>query len=262
MLLIDPDRAISSVRQDSAPFPYVLKDFRGQARVASLFLARSGSLDRLLPLLIGEIAGFGEMARIASWRPASILDDAARWMECGAIQVAERVPDTPRLLFWTNQPTVRDLPDRVRFARKEVAAEFLRRRLADPHAREAIDAAVAARSDTDHQPPADESGFQTWLANQLMIRRLGLFPVNGDISSLRLCWITEPTLARIEPATAPAAPPQAQAMARIIQTMLSTMPDLPAELTPQAQTLIKAAADGTPFCEECAKAAAAARVNA
>jgi hypothetical protein len=37
---------------------------------------------------------------------------------------------------------------------------------------------------------------------------------------------------------------------------MSVLPDPPAELSPQAQTLIEAAKDGTPFCEECARRAA------
>jgi hypothetical protein len=37
---------------------------------------------------------------------------------------------------------------------------------------------------------------------------------------------------------------------------MSVLPDPPAVLSPQAQTLIEAAQNGTPFCEECARRAA------
>jgi hypothetical protein len=36
------------------------------------------------------------------------------------------------------------------------------------------------------------------------------------------------------------------------------LPDLPDYVSAQAQTLIDAATEGVPFCEECARAAAAA----
>jgi hypothetical protein len=257
MLVINPGWGVTSERQDGAPFPYVLKDFRGQADRAAEFLSRSTSLDWLVLVLLQEIGGLSEVSRIPGSRPSSILEEAARWIAQGAIRVAESLRGTAELVFLASEPRARDLGQGVRFAKATVAVRFLGRCLVDPAARTAVDAAVAFHPDANQRPPVGASGLEPWLVNQLMLRRLGLFPVHGDVGVLRLAWIEHSTVTRLEPSPPPPPPPP-PAVAQIIQTIASTMPDLPAEVSAQAQTMLDAAVDGVPFCEECAKAAAAA----
>ena len=107
----------------------------------------------------------------------------------------------------------------------------------------------------------DPRGLEGWLANQLMLRKLGLFPIRGDVSVLRLAWIEERPITTIEATDAPPAPARAPPPPPPVLASLPAIPDLPDDISAQAQTLMDAADSGVPFCEECAKAAAA-RANA
>ena len=96
-------------------------------------------------------------------------------------------------------------------------------------------------------------------ASTLLARRaLALLPHDLSRRRLRVAWLehglpSAPTagssvsLAQSPVAAAPP-PPSAGPM--------SVLPEPPAVLSPQAQTLIEAAKNGTPFCEECARRAA------
>ena len=256
MLLIDPGRGVASARRDAAPVPYVLKEFRGRPDLARAFLTRYSTPSWLLPAVVQEIGGPGEMKRLPDPRLASIVIDVARWIAEGSTEVAVCLSATPRLIFRVRDTMDADLGQGVRFSRRTDAVEFLRGCLRAPAARTAIDAAIAGRPNGVQQPPADEASLLTWLADQLMFRRLGLFPDHDDLAELRLVWIRHSVLTTV--VAAAAAPPPPAAASQIVQSAPSTMPDLPDEVSPQAQTMIDAAADGAPFCEECARAAAAA----
>jgi hypothetical protein len=256
MLVVNPGGGVTSECQDGALFPYVLKDFRGQAGRAREFLTRSTSLDWLVLVLLQEIGGLHDVARVSDSRPASIVEEAARWIAQGRIPVAESLRGTADLVFSPSDPRARDFGQGVRFARKTVAVDFLGRCLVDPAARTAVDAALAFRPDADRQSPADASGLEARLANQLMLRRLGLFPVHGDTGVLRIAWIEHSRLSSAEAPATPAPRPR-PIVAQIMHPMLSTMPDLPDEMSAQARTIKQASVHGVPFCEECARAAAA-----
>ena len=256
MLIIDPERGVTSSRVDAALFPYVLMDFRGQALKASIFLARATNMDRLAPLLLKELFALSEVSQIGSTRPALILEEAARWVANGAIPVAQTLRDDTRLVVWTDALKQADAGLAVRFADVSIARDFVRRWLKDPAARADIEAMLASQQDPGLKPPVTAGALEGWIAEKLMARLLGFFPVNGDAGVLRLSWIAHNILVAIEPPAPPPPPPPPPA-APIVLSSQSTLPDLPAEISAQAQTMMDAAAAGVPFCEECARAAAA-----
>ena len=100
MLFIDRGSGVTSARQFAAPFPYVLKDFRGQALAAGAFLTRRASMDWLVPALIREISSLGTTVRTSDCRGAEIVDEVAGLIAAGSVQVAESLRGKASLAFF------------------------------------------------------------------------------------------------------------------------------------------------------------------
>jgi hypothetical protein len=197
------------------------------------------------------------MQRIRVSLPMLILAEAADAVARGSIAVAQPAIKPATLVFLGSQPTARRDDDAVRFVRQQTAVDYLRPFLGKPATRQAIDAAIGYPGGGNRPPPSTTDSLLVWLAAQLVSRRLGLFPLPGIAGGLRIAWIDRQAPTRADPPPA-AAPPPAPPPPPPVQTAANPLPDLPDYVSAQAQTLIDAATEGVPFCEECARAAAAA----
>jgi hypothetical protein len=256
MLLIDPGR-IMHVRPDAAPRPFVLRDFHGDPMRAGTFFTGSAlAPEQLLLAITRELTDLSGGGSAGDALPSPVLTDLADWVARARVQVGQGIPATVTLVFRSGQPVSRGFEETVRFASPVVAANFIRQCLGDPPSRTAMDSALACPDAGDARPPTGADDLIPFVASLLSARQLGLIPVDGTANVLRIAWLMRqgPTkgLPPPDPAEAPAAP-----TSQTSQTAPSTLPEPPAVITPQAQALIDAAKDGTPFCEECARAAAA-----
>jgi hypothetical protein len=263
MLLIDPGRAVASLPPDATLVPWLPRDFGGDASRAHAFLLGAASLDRMIPVLVKEFALIGVTRRISASLPMLILSGAARAIAAGSITVGQIVPDRVSLVMRQSGPVTKHLGGAVRFARQSVAVSFLRRCVSDPAALAAIEAVVAHPIGQTRQPPADANERLLWLGRQLMVHALAIFPQasqregphGADVQQLLIGWIAHTVPTKVTPASDAPPPSSLSSVAQIVQAVENALPELPADISAQAQTLLDASKDGIPFCEECAKAA-------
>ena len=255
MLLIDPGRIVLSLRPDEAPFPYARRDFRGQPARAGRFLAQAAGVERWLPVLTRELAQLADVQRLRASLPAMLLAEAARALARGAIVVGQRIPEDAAVRWRGAEDVPPGVAEEVRFAGEAVAKRALDRWLLDPDSRAAVESARRDPRMAEWAVPAGDSEAASWLALGLATRRLALVVLGEDTGALRLVRVEHrlPTRREAEEAALPAGPP---ALDRIVQAVRTTLPSLPADISAQAQTLLDAARNGVPFCEECARAAA------
>ena len=261
MLLIDPGRTALSLRPEAASVPYVLQDFRGQVTRAASFLTRVMDPERLLPVLLREFSHMAAGARrLGASIPALVLLEAARAIAQGAMPVGQKLPDSVEVVYLNTLEEVVRAQQCVRFAREEIAVDFLKQVLLNPKAAAAVTAAARDAGDAGRMPEASQAGdFALWLAGQVMTRKIAFLPFGEGVNQirigkLRVVWVRHRVPTQLKPDGAPSPPPAPPAPPPIIQALQSALPALPAEISAQAQTLLDAAQNGIPFCEECARA--------
>jgi hypothetical protein len=255
MLLIDPRQSVASLPAHTPLVPFILQDFGGDVLKVAGFLAGAASLERLVPLLLKELSVSGHPPRHGGALPMLILADAARAIARGSIQVARAVPDTVALIFQESLAAVKRYDEAVRFATARTAANFLTKCLRSPEALPAFVSAFGHPGAYSKPPPTDPEALVTLLADLLARRELALIQMGADERQLRIVWVSRQPPSAVTPPAPPPPPPIFAAVTQIIQAAENALPDLPAEISAQAQTLMDAATDGVPFCEECAKAA-------
>jgi hypothetical protein len=106
----------------------------------------------------------------------------------------------------------------------------------------------------ESRTPGDAASLPVRASALLAAQRVGLAPREQSRRVLRLVWLDNRRPSGVvadSPATCSAPPPPPPAMPA------SSLVDAPDDVSPQAQTLFDAAQNGTPFCEECARRAAA-----
>jgi hypothetical protein len=196
--------------------------------------------------------------------PHGVIDAAERAIIEGRIAVASALPAVVTVSFDPHHPS--DPPDwtEVAFANEAVAMGFLGIVLQVPEIRsvftEALEHPVSRQMTAfadvavDDRLPQGDSDLARQASRLLVAKRLGLRPRHQMRHRLWLVWLERrlpgvavvaeaPSVARAAPLPSVAAP-------------MSSLPDPPDELSPQAQALIEAAQRGAPFCEECARRAA------
>jgi hypothetical protein len=213
---------------------------------------------------------------------------ATRAVAARRIQLVTELCDKPIILFDDRMPGGDGL-DAVGFGSFAVAAAFVAQMRADSVAAEAVQRALRNKVGIElltYVPTRTQNGWDNSLAaapgrvsvapaagwdadlvaTLLVDRTLMLVPhdVTGRVFRLawRRAWSSGGTLA---PVAAPAPPPPKRTPAPPPRQELgprSVLPAPPATVSPQAATLAAASKDGTPFCEECAKAAAARAAGA
>lgn len=273
MLLIDQRRRIQSVGARSIRVPFVLEPLRyDEARARGAFAAWWTDLG-FIRALREELRLCGGTAPLGLPYPDGLIDAGMRAIAGGVIEVARMLPDGIVVTFDKESPSEWYNQRMVVFAGPVIPENLVAKFLNTPENRQAFEAALehpAGRGHSTASPLQQAAGYfggsadgsarlaarVAWL---LAKRLLALVPRDPSRRLLRLVWIRElpisgpqpsapvPSPRRATPAPAPAPPPV---------TPVDVLPDAPVDVSPQAQALIDAAEDGTPFCEECARRAA------
>ncbi len=207
--------------------------------------------------------------------PAGVIDEGERAIADGRVEVASALPGPVTLTFDKDQASVPHGFEAVMFANAIVAAEFLsdilrtadnmtalQAALADPAGQRYEGTASAGRPAGAGAMSVGATSLVQRTALLLAIRVLVLLPVDLSRRRLRVAWLEHrvPSVAATDSAGSPAPMRAASSPPPQPAGPMSVLPDPPTELSPQAQTLIEAAKNGTPFCEECARAAELAGV--
>ena len=271
MLLIDKRGSVRSLVLRHVPVPFVRERLgRDPAQVDALF--RWCGID-----LAFVEALRAELWDCLAWLPGDhpypddVLETGQRAIANGLIGVASALPDEVVVIFDGSRPTEWDGIDTVAFAGEAVAQRFVAGTLGNRRNSEAFNAALADPAGRQHvadlmhrgvgfdsRSTDDAASMPVRAGALLAIRHLGLIPHDASRRVLRLVWLEHemlvaplPTSPAASPQSAPPPPPPPTA------APANTLPDAPADVSPQAQALIDAAQDGVPFCEECARRAAA-----
>jgi hypothetical protein len=278
MLFINGRGNVRSVVKSDIPVPFVRERFTHDlGRVKALFASYRYD-PRYIQALTEELTHkFGSVPNALPY-PAGVIDAGERAIADALIEVASALSEPVELRFDMNLPSVPHEFDAVAFAGPATAADFLAVVLGvtgnqaavvrGTDNRTALGAALAhpagqryAGVVADEQSAAstmDSGAVLVQRAAALLTRRcLAVLPQDLSRRRLRLAWLEHqvPSVPAVEssaPSRAGGAPPAPP----LPTGPVSVLPDPPTELTPQAQTLIEAAQNGTPFCEECARRAA------
>jgi hypothetical protein len=270
LLLIDKRGSVRSLVPHHVPVPFV-RERLGQdpARVDALFRWCGVDLAFIQALR-------AELWNCLVWLPGEhpypddVLETAQQAIADGLIGVASVLPDDAVVIFDASRPSEWDGIDTVAFAGETVGQRFVAGTLSNPRNRAAFEAALADPAGRQHvadlmhrgvgfdSQSTDDAGSMPVRAGALLaMRHLALIPHDSSRRVLRLVWLEHQMLVAPQPASpasspqsAPPPPPPPAA------APVNTLPDAPADVSPQAQALIDAAQDGAPFCEECARRAA------
>jgi hypothetical protein len=271
VLFIDRGGKISSLPEAHIPVPFVLENPRHDLGRVQALLASYRYDPRFIQAITDELTARSYAAPRAQPYPAGVVEAGERAIAGGQIELGRALPDVVTLNFDTQQPFTHHWFDAVVFPSFAVAVDFLTvvlrsaenasalgKALDDPAGK--VWAGMVAGGQTPAGAAVLPSGAGALVrraAWPLTRRYLGLLPRDPSWQRLRIAWLERRT-----PVVAAAASTASSASARTAPSPapprgpMSVLPD-PAQVeSPQAQTLIEAAKNGTPFCEECARRAA------
>jgi hypothetical protein len=278
MLFINGRGNVRSVVKSDIPVPFVRERFEhGLGRVQAL-LASYRYDPRYTQALAEELTHKLGSVPSALPYPAGVIDVGERAIADALIEVASALPEPVELTFDMNLPSMPHEFDAVMFASPAIATDFLVVVLGVTGDQAAVvrgaDNRTALGAALEHpagqryagviageQSAASATDGGAALVQRtaaLLTRRcLALLPRDLSRRRLRLAWLEHqvpsvPVAKPSAPSRAGAAPPAPP----LPTGPVSVLPDAPTELTPQVQTLIEAAQNGAPFCEECARRAA------
>jgi hypothetical protein len=272
LLFIDGRRKIQSVTKARISVPFVRERFRhGLWRGRTLLAAFRYDHMFIQALTVELTQQFGSVPW-ALPHPAGVIDAGERAIADGLIEVACALPDEVVLTFNREQPTAPHGFDAVIFTSPKIAASFLIAVLKGKHNQVALEAAlehpagshyarVVAGQQAAGSPgamPVKDAALVQRASALLTKRALALFPHDLSRRRLRVAWLEHrvPSVPTANSSVSLAPSPVATARPPPSAAPMSVLPDPPAVLSPQARTLIGAAKNGTPFCEECARRAA------
>ena len=261
MLLIDRNRTVLSLQPAAAATPFLYEHLGHGLPFIRAFLDRLPCTPRMIHALQQELTRHTGPLSLHVRSPEDLLDAVARAIAAGILPVATSVPNAITLTFDPAQPSIRSRHTAVVFPSDQVTEAFLRRVLRDAGATAAFQQAFAAANQTNPNgvPAWDPNDPAKVLTPLLLFQRLALVQAKST-ARFNICWMEYPGVA-VTVAPPPLPPPRPRSAApqpSAGPTPKSTLPDPPATLSRQAQTLKEAAKNGTPFCEECARAAALA----
>jgi hypothetical protein len=269
VLFIDRRGKIRSVPEAHIPVPFVLENFRHDLwRVRALFAPYGHDLSFIQAMADELMRGFRALPRALPY-PDGVIDAGERAIVGGQIAVARALPDGVALSFDQRQPSTPHWSDAVVFPRVAVAVDFLSVVLHDTDNASAVGAALDDPAgevfaavggqifvDVATLPPSART-LLLRAALPLTRRYLGVLARDPSRQRLRIAWLERRVPDAVAAASARPAPAvRGMAAAPPPRGPMSVLPNPPDELSPQALTLIEAARNGTPFCEECARRAA------
>jgi hypothetical protein len=272
VLLIDQHRRIQSVSVRRIRTPFILEQWgHDQARARAVFAQLQAELG-FIQALSEELHHCGVAVPSSLPYPDGLIDAGMQAIAHGRIGVANVLPDNVAVTFEAAWPSEWYHLGMVVFTGPMIFRNVAIKLLNTPRNRQAFETALEhpiARRQPRPPPMEDAAGHFSGLTDEvaalavrvawlLETRRLGLAPRDASRRRLRLVWVEHNIAtagATISPAPAPRSSP-APAPAPTSNAPASVLPDDPGDVSPQAQALIAAAEDGTPFCEECARRAA------
>ena len=261
VLFIDGRRQVWSVREKDVPVPYVREYFRHDLMSVGMLFVTYRNDSAFIQALTDELV---DTLGFVSWAlpyPTGVLDAGERAVADEQIVVGAALASVVTVSFDADQPTAPHGFDAVMFASQPVAVDLLADVLKDADNRSAFEAALGhpAGRHTMQAGSAGAAPGNDELAQRAALllaqRSLVLLPRDLWRKQLRLAWL-EHQVPTIEVVDAPGPVTPVRVVPPPLPGPMSVLPDPPDELSPQAQTLIEAAKNGIPFCEECARRAA------
>ncbi|HVC59661.1 MAG TPA: hypothetical protein VND19_04755 [Acetobacteraceae bacterium] len=274
MLLIDKHGRIRSIVARNVRVPFVRERLRyNEAGARTLFADRRSDLG-FIQALREELERCRGSLPLSLPYPAGLIDAGMWAIADGMIDVASVLPDGVAVTFDEDRPSEWYKSGMVVFAGPAVSDDFVSGILKTPANQRALEAALEHPAGRRHSVvppmrdaprhfsrPADAPAAPALRVGWLLATRLlALVPRDPSRRQLRLVWVDHHVAVAGDTSPPAAGPPprnvSAPAPASSSNAPASVLPDAPDDVSPQAQTLIDAAEDGTPFCEECARRAA------
>jgi hypothetical protein len=260
VLLIDQNSHAQSISPHDVAVPFVREWFAHDVIGARAFLDWQPHDLAFVTAIVEELRRCLAAPENNLPYPHALIEAAARAIADGLIGVATALPVNATLSFDAGGPSAPYGPGAIMFGNPQAAEAFVLTALRTPKHQAAFADALRHPFATRQGQGDRQSGgaaLHLRLAGLLLTRQLALLPSSGSRQMLRLVW-AEHAAPPAPPAPPP--PPSSQAAAPSSPPPpppQSTLPVAPADVSSQAQALIDAAQDGTPFCEECARRAAA-----
>jgi hypothetical protein len=261
VLLIDQNSHAQSISPHDVAVPFVREWFAHDVTGARAFLDWQPHDLAFVTAVVEELRRCLAAPENNLPYPHALIEAAARAIADGLIGVASALPDNATLSFDSGGPSAPYGPGAIMFGNPQAAEAFVLTALRTPKHQAAFADAlrhpIAARQGQGDRQSGG-APLHLRVAGLLLTRQLALLPWSGSRQTLRLVW-AEHAVPPAPPAAAAAAPPPQAAAPPPPPPPppQNTVPVAPADVSPQAQALIDAAQDGAPFCEECARRAAA-----
>ena len=265
LLLIDSCRRVTSVTPRSAPVPFLCLRFSGADDVLRYLAAFRNdvwfvrALQEEMRIVTGSVP-------VGAPHPARLIDAAARAVMRGRFRIAAELAGRIDVVFDPTRGYERPGFDVVEFGSRPIATAFLSEQSLDGANDAAFSAALLHPASAKYFGiggvetglGSDQQELAERIAPLLWQRYLVLQPVGLSRQRFRLLWAdrSAPVTTIPDAAAVPDPVQPSRQVSAPASRATSSLPDPPDSVSPQAQTLIDAAQNGTPFCEECARRAA------
>jgi hypothetical protein len=263
MIIFTQNRSFRVAPKLAEPSPWLPVTCADGLAAESLLAEFAGDV-RFAAALRREMAALPGPPVIA-WPARAVAAQAATAISRGAIRIAFELSDVIELFFDAHRP-IGDDRDCAVFPEFDATARFLAALQRNPRNEAALAAAMAhvaglrhlsrVRSVGGRLAAADEARTNT--VKMLVAQKLMLQPVGVSRRRFQLLWDIQRVAGSAPASPAPPPPPRVAPSSPGGPAPASTLPDAPADITAQALALLAAAANGTPFCAECATQNAAA----
>jgi hypothetical protein len=264
LLLIDSRCHVTSVTERSAPVPFLCLRF-SSVEVVLAYLAPFRDDVWFVRALQNEMRINTGSVPVGAPYPARLIDAVARAVARGQFRIAVELADRSHVFFDPIKGYERPGFDVVAFASERVAAAFLSSQVQEATTADAFAAALLHQASAQYSSVAgigaglgsDEPGLVERIAPLLWRRCLVLQSEGPSRLRFRVLWADRAAPVTTIPVSV-AVPGLVQPRRSVAAASraVSPLPDPPDSVSPQAQTLIDAAQNGTPFCAECARRAA------
>jgi hypothetical protein len=258
LLLIDSSRHATSLTARSAPMPFLCLRFEGVDDVRR-YLATLCDDVWFIRALQQEMRIATGSVPVGAPYPASLIDEAARSVAHGQFQIAVALAARIDVLFDPGCGNERPGFGVVGFASRLVATAFLSDQLSNDANAAAFSAALLHPASLQYAAAEPGTPLIDRFAPLLYLRHVVMQPVGLSRRRFRLLWADKsaPVTTTPEVTAAPDPPQPRRPLAAAARRVVPPLPYPPDTVSPQAQTLIDAAQNGVPFCEECARRAVA-----
>jgi hypothetical protein len=194
----------------------------------------------------------------------AVMTAAARALATSQIKAARRIDPSKIVVRFNDRAPEADLAHeawvrrsgRLDFRSKKSADALIAQLAKNRQTAAEFERALTHESSRPWRASSLFTGGRWDVASLLQSGVLALRPQSPDLSSWRIAWPLKRTTGAVTPVSLPPARPAPALPPPAPKGPASSLPDPSDVSSPQAQSLLQAAQDGTPFCEECARLAA------